>query len=75
VHFELSKISSVDLRITRGDTVVEARPFGLVGHGSRSFGWDVPRRRGTYTVQLTARDLAGNTASDTDTVTVLKPRS
>jgi hypothetical protein len=75
VRFDLSKISSVDLRITRGDTVVEARPFGLVGHGSRSFGWDVPRRRGTYTVQLTARDLAGNTASDTDTVTVLKPRS
>jgi len=74
VRFTLSKISSVDLRITRGEKVVEARPFGLVGYGSRSFGWDVPRRAGTYTVQLTARDLTGHLASDVDAVTVVKPR-
>jgi hypothetical protein len=74
VKFTLSKISSVDLRITRGEKVVEARPFGAVGYGSRSFGWDVPRRAGTYTVQLTARDLTGHTASDVDAVTVLRPK-
>ncbi|MGH2949504.1 MAG: D-glucuronyl C5-epimerase family protein, partial [Solirubrobacteraceae bacterium] len=74
VRFELSKISSVSLRITRGDSVVEARPFGNVGYGERSFGWDVPRRRGEYEVELTATDLAGNTASDVATVRVLKPK-
>ena len=31
-----------------------------VGYGKRTFGWDVPRRRGDYTVELMVRDLAGN---------------
>jgi hypothetical protein len=54
---------------------VQARPFGAVGYGRRSFGWAVPRRAGRYTVLLSARDLAGNTAGDSTTVRVLKPRS
>jgi hypothetical protein len=74
VAFELSKISNVTLKITRGSKVVESRPFGAVGHGKRTFGWDVPRRRGDYTVQLDVRDLAGNAASAQAVVTVLKPR-
>jgi hypothetical protein len=74
VRFELSKISSVNLRILRGDSVVESRPFGNVGYGKRTFGWDVPRRRGEYTVELSARDLAGNTASATATVEVTRAR-
>ncbi len=74
VGFELSKISSLNLRILRGETVVEARPFGVIGHGKRTFGWDVPRRRGKYTVELTARDLAGNPAAASAVVEVLKPK-
>jgi hypothetical protein len=74
VAFELSKISNVTLKITRGSKVVEARPFGVVGYGKRTFGWDVPRRRGDYTVQLDVRDLAGNPASAQAVVTVLKPK-
>jgi D-glucuronyl C5-epimerase C-terminus len=74
VRFELSKISSVTLKITRGTKVVESRPFGTVGYGKRTFGWDVPRRRGDYTVQLDVRDLAGNPASAQAVVTVLKPK-
>ena len=74
VAFELSKISSVSLRITRGTKVVEERPFGVVGYGKRTFGWDVPRRRGDYTVQLDVQDLAGNPASAQAVVTVLKPK-
>jgi hypothetical protein len=74
VAFELSKISNVRLTITRGTKVVEARPFGNVGYGKRTFGWDVPRRRGDYTVQLDVRDLAGNPASAQAVVTVLKPK-
>jgi hypothetical protein len=74
VAFELSKISNVTLTITRGSKVVESRPFGVVGYGKRTFGWDVPRRRGDYTVQLDVRDLAGNPASALGVVTVLKPK-
>jgi hypothetical protein len=74
VAFELSKISNVSLRITRGTRVVEERPFGVVGYGRRTFGWDVPRRRGDYTVELAVRDLAGNPASASAVVTVLKPK-
>jgi len=74
VNFELSKISSVDLRITRGTKVVEARPFGVVGYGRRSFGWEVPRTRGEYTVELVVRDLAGNPGAASATVEVLKPK-
>jgi D-glucuronyl C5-epimerase-like protein len=74
VSFELSKISNVTLKITRGAKVVESRPFGAVGYGKRTFGWDVPRRRGDYTVQLDVRDLAGNPASAQAVVTVLKPK-
>jgi D-glucuronyl C5-epimerase-like protein len=74
VAFELSKISNVTLTITRGTKVVESRPFGAVGYGKRTFGWDVPRRRGDYTVQLDVRDLAGNPASAQAVVTVLKPK-
>ena len=74
VKFELSKISNVTLRISRGARTVEARPFGAVGYGDRTFGWQVPRKPGKYTVVLTARDLAGNAASDTTEVTVLKPK-
>jgi D-glucuronyl C5-epimerase-like protein len=74
VGFELSKISSVTLTITRNGKVVESRPFGAVGYGKRTFGWDVPRRRGTYDVSLAATDLAGNSTSDATTVRVLKPK-
>ena len=62
------------LTITRGSKVVETRPFGAVGYGKRTFGWDVPRRRGDYTVQLDVRDLAGNAGSAQAVVTVLKPK-
>jgi len=74
VAFELSKISSLNLRILRGSKVVEARPFGVIGYGKRTFGWDVPRKRGDYTVELAARDLAGNPATARAVVEVLKPK-
>src|SRR3954462_11971064 len=74
VKFELSKVSTVTLQIARGSRTVETRPFGAVGYGKRSFGWQVPRKAGTYTVVLTARDLAGNATSATTTVRVLKPK-
>jgi hypothetical protein len=74
LRLELSKISTVSLKIERGDKVVHSRYVGTLAHGERSLGWAVPRRPGEYTVTLTARDLAGNPAEATGTVEVLKAR-
>jgi hypothetical protein len=74
VRFDLSKISNVTLTITRRGKVVESRPFGAVGYGRRTFGWQVPRKRGVYDVRLAATDLAGNSTADEATVRVLKPK-
>jgi hypothetical protein len=73
VPFELSKVSNVTLTITRRGKLVESRSFGTVGYGKRTFGWQVPRRRGLYAVRLAATDLAGNSTVDETTVRVLKP--
>jgi hypothetical protein len=73
--FTLSKISRTSISVLdpRGRTVLAVNA-GTVGFGTRSVAWDVPRRAGTYTVRISATDLAGNGASIEDTVEVLKPR-
>ena len=60
IRLRLSKISGVTLRITRGTKLVHARYVGTLAYGPHSLGWQVPRRKGVYTVELIARDLAGN---------------
>ena len=47
---------------------------GVIGRGTRSVTWTVPRRPGVYTVALAATDLAGNPGTATGTVEVLKPK-
>jgi hypothetical protein len=69
----LSKISSVTVEVRRGDTVVLRRPLGTVAYGLVRIPWSVPRRKGTYDVAVSARDLNGNTAAAAGTVDVLKP--
>jgi hypothetical protein len=73
--FTLSKISRTSISVLdpRGRTVL-AVSAGTVGFGTRTVGWDAPRRAGTYTVRISATDLAGNAASIEDTVEVLRPR-
>jgi hypothetical protein len=73
LRVRLSKISSVTVRITRGDTVVSSRALGTVPHGITRVRWVAPRRKGTYDVSVSARDLNGNTAAMQGTVEVLKP--
>ncbi len=70
----LDKISGVTLRITRGGRLVHARYVGTLSHGPHTLGWQVPRKRGFYTVELIARDLAGNAGSVTGSLRVLKAR-
>jgi hypothetical protein len=74
VRLRLSKISRVGLRVTRGDKLVSVRPAVVVGHGTRSLQWRVPRKAGDYDVTLTAVDLAGNVGSAEGTLEVLKPK-
>jgi hypothetical protein len=74
LRLTLSKISNLTLRIERGDRLVHTRYVGTLGRGTRSLGWSVPKKAGAYTVELLARDLAGNPATATGTVEVLAPR-
>jgi hypothetical protein len=75
VRMAIDKISGVTLRITRGDgELVHQRSVGTLARGPHTLGWQVPRRAGDYTVELIARDLAGNPGSVEGPVEVLKPR-
>jgi hypothetical protein len=73
IRLTLSKISNVSLRITRGSKLVHSRYVGTLARGKHSLGWQVPRKRGGYEVELDVRDLAGNPASTAGEVEVLKP--
>ena len=75
MRLRLSKISRVGLRVERGGRVVSVRPAVVVGHGTPSLQWRVPRKAGDYDVTLTAVDLAGNVGTAEGTIEVLKPRS
>ena len=72
LRFRLSKISRVTVRVARGSKLMLQRG-GLYSHGGRSVGWSVPRKRGKYTVRITATDLAGNSASVRKQIEVLEP--
>jgi hypothetical protein len=73
LRVRLSKISSVTVQITRGDSVVSTHALGTIGYGLTRVHWKAPRRKGTYDVSVSARDLNGNTADTAGTVEVLKP--
>ena len=75
IRLRLSKISRVGLRVERAGRVVTARPAVVVGHGTPSLRWTVPRRAGDYDVRLTAVDLAGNVGTADGTLEVLKPKN
>jgi hypothetical protein len=74
IKMSLDKISGVTLRVTRGEKLVHTRYVGNLSRGSHTIGWRVPKRAGDYTVTLAARDLAGNPATATGDIEVLKPR-
>ena len=71
VRVALSKVSIVALRVRRGNRVILARDLTL-RRGTHGFTLK-PSRRGTLTVDVEARDLAGNAASVGRTVRVAAP--
>ncbi|MBI5310962.1 MAG: hypothetical protein HZB14_08085 [Actinobacteria bacterium] len=59
VNFRLSKISTVSVTAARsGKAAASAK--ATVGYGKRRFSIRKPKKKGSYTVYLTAVDLAGN---------------
>jgi hypothetical protein len=69
VQMSLSKISTVQLTVGRAGRVVW-RNSATVERGRPRLLWVTPAGGGTYSVKLTATDLAGNSASTSGTIIV-----
>ncbi len=67
VQFSLSKISSVSLIVRQGSRVVWSNR-ATVEHGRPRLLWVTPRNGGSFSVTLTATDLAGNFATATGSI-------
>jgi hypothetical protein len=74
LRFDLSKISRVSVRVTRGSRTVFYRSGLTLSHGTPAVPWRVPRRAGAYAWSVTATDLAGNTATESAALRVLRPK-
>jgi hypothetical protein len=70
LRLRLDKVSSLSVTVRRRGRTVLARSLGTVGHGTVRVPWSVPRHAGRYQVEVSARDLAGNTSDASGTVTV-----
>ncbi|HTY97385.1 MAG TPA: D-glucuronyl C5-epimerase family protein [Solirubrobacteraceae bacterium] len=69
VEVSLSKISSVRLTVSRGSQVVWTVAATVEGGHPRLL-WKTPNTPGSYSVSLSATDLAGNHAGATGTITL-----
>ncbi len=72
VALSLSKVATVSLTIRQGGRVVWSNR-ALVEHGDPRLLWVTPNKPGTYSVSITAVDLAGNTASTSGTIALGTP--
>jgi|CZKG01.1.fsa_nt_gi cell division septation protein DedD len=69
VQISLSKISTVEMKVHQGSRLVWSNR-ATVEHGKPRLLWVTPAAGGTYSVTLTATDLAGNFATASGTLTV-----
>ena len=67
VQVSLSKVATVRLTVLEGARVIWTNTATVEG-GKPKLLWVTPKRPGSYTVQLSATDLAGNTATSSATV-------
>ncbi len=72
MQLSLSKIATVSLTIRRGGRVVWSNS-ALVERGDPRLLWVTPSKPGTYSVSITAVDLAGNSASTSGTIALGGP--
>jgi D-glucuronyl C5-epimerase C-terminus/Bacterial Ig-like domain len=71
VQLSLSKVATVHLTVRLGGTVVYSNS-ATVERGKPKLLWPTPAKGGSYTITLTATDLAGNFATSSGTITVAK---
>jgi D-glucuronyl C5-epimerase C-terminus len=69
VKLSLSKIATVSMTVRHGSSVVWHNAATVAGGKPRLL-WITPAKGGTFTVTLTATDLAGNVSTTTGTVVV-----
>ena len=69
MQISLSKISAVGLAVRQGGRVVWTNRATLE-RGKPKLLWVTPAKGGTFTITLTATDLAGNFATATGTIAV-----
>ncbi|MHB8491957.1 MAG: hypothetical protein ACYDA6_07080, partial [Solirubrobacteraceae bacterium] len=72
VQVALSKVSTVTLTVRSGTRVIWTNSATVEAPRPRLL-WVTPRRPGTYSVSLTAVDLAGNHAGATSSVVLAGP--
>ncbi len=72
VQLSLSKVATVGLTIRQGGRVVWSNS-ALIEGGKPRLLWVTPRKPGTYSVSITAVDLAGNTATTSGTIVLGAP--
>jgi len=72
IRVALSKISTVTMTISRSGKVVWSVTASVPGGKPRLL-WVTPARGGTFTVSLTAVDLAGNSSSASGRIVVHRP--
>jgi hypothetical protein len=71
VQLSLSKISSVSLTVRQGSHVVWTNS-ATVERGKPRLLWTTPAKAGSYSITLTATDLAGNFSTATGAITLAK---
>ncbi|MEX2195621.1 MAG: D-glucuronyl C5-epimerase family protein [Thermoleophilaceae bacterium] len=69
LRFRLSKVSRVEIQVTRGGRMAFRRRVINLGHGVRSFTW-VPRAPGRYRIRIEAADLRNHHTVKTRSITV-----
>jgi hypothetical protein len=72
VQVQLSKVSTVSMSVSLAGKTVWTNSATVEGGKPRLL-WVTPSKPGTYTVQLRAKDLAGNEASTSGTIVLSRP--
>jgi len=66
----VSKISVVAVTVRGPQGVTRLSYQGKLAHGTHTLTWSTPRQTGSYGVDLSATDLAGNHAQASATINV-----
>jgi hypothetical protein len=74
LKFRLDKISRVGVTVLDSDGHAVFATSATVGRGNRHFTWSRPSAPGSYTLRVSATDLAGNRAEPSERPLAIIPR-